>query len=128
VTQDLRARLRERLLAIDGKIESESQFADVMAFWVNGKEIAHFEGDDEINMRLTRRVVSSERHRLKVDARVDLKRRSADWIVIRFSEHEDLDFVAELAAMAAAAHMPPPGVSMRPPPTGPDLARRRRFH
>jgi Luciferase len=128
VNRDLRAELRDRLLAIEGVVESDSQFGEGMAFWVSGKEIAHFEGADEISLRLTRVVVSKERPRLKADPRVDLKRRSADWIVLRFSRREDIDFIGELAELAAAAHMPPLGAPMRPPPLGPELARRRRFH
>jgi Family of unknown function (DUF5519) len=48
-------RLREALCQVDGVIESESAFKDDLAFWVNGKEIAHFEGDHAIDIRLTRR-------------------------------------------------------------------------
>ena len=44
------------------------------------------------------------------------------------SRPKDLPLIVELAEMAAAAHRPPSGYAVKPPPTGADLARRRRFH
>jgi hypothetical protein len=46
--------LRDALCLIDGVVESDSAFKDDVAFWVNGTEIAHFEADHAIDIRLTR--------------------------------------------------------------------------
>lgn len=124
----LAARLRKPLLKIDGIIESAGIFRDDDAFWVNGKEIAYFAGEDAIDIRLTRKLIATERDRLKEDARVKRRAKSSDWIVVRFSSEEDVRFALRLAELAAAAHRPPTGVPSRPPPSGADLARRRRFH
>ena len=98
------------------------------AYWANGKEIAHFEADGVIEVRLTRAVISARRPALKADERVDLRRSGADWITVRFKTSKDAAFVVDLVAAAAAAHIPPAGTPAQPPPTGPDLARRQRFH
>ena len=120
--------LRNALATLDGVVESPSMFKDDLAYWVHGKEIAHFEGDDLIEIRLTREVIRSHRQELRSDPRVDLRYSGSDWIAVVFSLSDDRAFVVELVEEAAAAHRPPPGVTPKPPPTGPELERRRRFH
>lgn len=120
--------LRDALTELDGVVDSPSMFKDDLAYWVNGKEIAHFEAEDFIEIRLTRAVIRERRGELKVDPRVDLRHSGSDWILVRFSSPQDLPFVVDLVEQAAAAHRPPPGVTPNSPPTGPDLERRRRFH
>ncbi|MEY2459251.1 MAG: hypothetical protein QOG30_1081 [Acidimicrobiaceae bacterium] len=46
--------LERRLSRITGVVVSDSMFGDGDAYWVNGKEIAHFEGDGVIEVRLTK--------------------------------------------------------------------------
>ena len=121
-------RIRRGLLKIQGVIESPGIFAEDDAFWVNGREIAHFHGDDAVELRLTRQAISAQRKRLKEEPRVELRAASSDWISVRFSSARDVTLVLELAEIAANAHRPPPGVAAKPPPTGAALERRRRFH
>ena len=120
-------RLRDALAAIEGVVESESAFQDGLAYWVNGKEIAHFE-DRAIDIRLTRGEIRQRREHLKADPRVQLRRSGSDWLEVMITSPEDDELVIELVRAAAAAHRPPPGTLAAPPPTGADLARRRRFH
>lgn len=126
--QQLRRRMRKSLLGIDGVVESPGIFYEEDAFWVNGKQIAHFREDDVLELRLTRRAISAQRARLKDDPRVELRAGSSDWIRIHFISDADLGFVLELAEVAADAHRASPGVPSQPPPVGQDLERRRRFH
>ncbi|MEY2452600.1 MAG: hypothetical protein QOD92_2174 [Acidimicrobiaceae bacterium] len=123
-----RKALEGRLAEIAGVTISESMFGHGDAYWVNGKEVAHFEGPAAIEVRLTRSVISERRAMLKADERVDLRRSGADWITVRFATPEDAAFVSELVATAVDAHKPAAGTPAKPPPTGPDLERRRRFH
>jgi hypothetical protein len=73
-------------------------------------------------------VIRSRREALMGDQRVDLRYSGSEWVTVRLSLPEDQGFVLELVEEAAAAHRPPPGVTPDPPPTGPELERRRRFH
>jgi hypothetical protein len=124
----LATRARSCLLAIHGVVESGGTFSDGDAFWVNGREIAHFHGDADIELRLTRAVISEQRGRLKADPRVELRRGSSDWITIHPANVSDLALLRELAELAAAAHRADLGTMAAPPPVGAALERRRRFH
>jgi Luciferase len=122
------SRLTDALCRIPGVVEAESAFKDGPAFWVNGTEIAHFESEHAIDLRLTRAQIRDRRARLRADGRVRLRASSADWLTVEFSSLQDEEFVCELAEVAAAAHRPAPGTTPLPPPAGPALQRRKRFH
>jgi hypothetical protein len=121
-------RLRDALAAIEGVVESDSAFQDGLACWVNGTEIAHFEGVHAIDIRLTRGQIRARREQLRADPRVILRSGSSDWLTVEFRSAADEAFVIELASAAAAAHRPTDGAPARLPPTGSALARRKHFH
>ena len=120
--------LAAALCRIDGVVEAESAFTSGPAFWVNGKEIAHFDSDGAIDLRLTRAAIRTRRAALRADPRVTLRATASDWLTIEFCCPQDEEFVCGLAEVAAAAHRPTDGSAPLPPPVGADLARRRRFH
>ena len=121
--------LRQALALVDGVEESDSAFKDDVGYWVDGKEIAHFEGRDRaIDIRLTRSVIRDRRAQLKSDPRVRLRAASSDWLTVELTGPDMVAFVVELVEAAAAAHRAVPGTIAAPPPQGADLARRRRFH
>jgi Family of unknown function (DUF5519) len=124
----MRDRLSAALCRIDGVAESDSAFKDGPGFWVNGKEIAHFEGASAMDLRLTRAEIRARRAQLRADPRVTLRSSSSDWLTVEFVAATDEAFVLELAEIAAAAHRPAAGSAPLLPPTGGALARRRRFH
>jgi hypothetical protein len=121
-------KLRQALAAIDGIEESGSAFKDDIGYWVNGKEIAHFEGDRAIDIRLTRAVIRDRRTELKADARVRLRPSSSDWLTVELAGADATAFVIELVNAAVAVHRTVPGTTATPPPSEAELARRRRFH
>jgi hypothetical protein len=121
-------RIMRELCRIDGVIEGESAFKDGPALWVNGTEVAHFEGERAIDLRLTRAEIRARRPELRADPRVSLRSASSDWITVEFADPRDEDFVRELTEIAAAAHRPGDGGPGRLPPAGADLARRKHFH
>ena len=116
-----------------GRIDDVELGADVFggdddpAYWVDAHQMANLVGDSTIALRLTRKVISAHRARLKADERVEL-RGSSDWIGVTVAKAADVDLVVELGELAAATYRPTDGRPCRPPPTGPDLERRRRFH
>jgi Family of unknown function (DUF5519) len=126
--RSLVTRARTCLLAIDGVVESGSAFTEGDAFWVNGKQVAHFADGGVMQLRLTRAVISEQRSRLRADLRIELRHGASDWIKIHLTNARDLALLGELAGLAAAAHRAPPGTMPEPPPVGAALERRRRFH
>jgi hypothetical protein len=125
---DLMSSLGEAIARLDGVTESESMFKDAPAYWVNGKEIAHLDGGDVVDIRLTRALIRGRRAELRADRRVGLRSSSSDWISVRITDADDVTFAAGLAESAAAAHRAPPGTTPQPAPAGGALARRKRFH
>ncbi|MGO9341135.1 MAG: luciferase family protein [Acidimicrobiales bacterium] len=121
--------LLAQLAAIDGVEEGESAFKEGRGLWVNGKEIAHFDEDDVIDIRLTAALIRSRRAELREVPSVTLRRSaSADWLEVHVRGAEDEQLVVELVTEAAAAHAAPPGTNAEHPATGVRLARMRRFH
>ena len=117
-----------KLASVEGFALGLSIFGegDEPAYYVHGRQVANLV-DDDLELRLTRKVISAHRARLREDDRVIL-RGSSDWIGVRVTSSNDLAFIVELAELTAAAYRPVPGTPLKPPPTGADLARRRRFH
>jgi hypothetical protein len=123
-----RARLEAGLRSIDGLVESPSMFDTDDAFWCNGKEVVHFDGPDVVDIRLTKAVIREHRPQLRSDPRVELRKGASDWARVRVASAGDVAFAVELAELCAAAHRAASGAMPKPPPTGADLERRRRFH
>lgn len=115
---------------VEGADVSPSMFSFRPALWVNGKEVCHRDADGRYDVRLTRAVIRSERRQLVDDPRVHLRRSGSDWVEVEAdpSSPADQQLLFELVRRAVEAHQPPPGTPSRPPPSGPELERRRRFH
>lgn len=116
----------ERLSRLDGVVISEGAFAPGPAIWVGQREIAHFDGDQTLDVRLTKNVIRTRRSALRVDDRVGLRPGTSDWLEIRIDTPQAFEFAISLVKDAVAANVgtAPPGS----PPTGAELQRRRRFH
>jgi hypothetical protein len=111
--------------SLDGVEVGDGAFGPGVALWVGRREIAHFDGPNVLDLRLTREVIRVERESLKRDPRVTLRRSASDWLELDVTDR-DVDAATALIARAVEANRAsaPPGL----PPTGADLERRRRFH
>jgi hypothetical protein len=100
--------LLAQLAAIEGVVEAESAFKAGPGLWVNGKEIAHFEDEEVIDIRLTAPLIRARRADLREHPSVTLRRSSsADWVEVRVRRTEDEQLVVELVKDAALAHAAP---------------------
>ena len=104
----------------------EGAFGPGPALWVGRREIAHFDDERTLDVRLTKAVIRARREQLKSDERVALRRGSSDWVEISIGSDDDAEWARGIMADAVVANLPtaPPGL----PPTGEELERRRRFH
>jgi hypothetical protein len=110
----------------DGVALGEGAFAPGPALWVGTREVAHFDDEHTLDVRLTKPEIQRRRQELETDARVSLRRNPSDWLEITIESDEDLVWATGmiLAAVASNRSTARPGL----PPTAADLERRRRFH
>lgn len=97
----LREQLRARLLELEALEERPSRFGGKPAFWAAGREVAHFEPGDALDLRLTRAGIRARRAALAADPRATL--RGGDWLELSFGSLEDLEWILELTHAALAA-------------------------
>jgi hypothetical protein len=112
---------------IPGAQLGDGVFTEGQAIWCGTREVAHFhDGTGELEVRLTKAVVRERRPELRADPRVTLRKSASDWIAFTMAKKADEADALELVRLAvdANAASAPAG----PPPSGADLARRRRFH
>jgi hypothetical protein len=122
----VREALLQRIRSLSTVVVSEGAFAPGEAVWVGKREIAHFDAEGTFDIRYTRERIRLRQKELRADPRVVLRSGTSDWIEVTLRAHGDVDFALALLEDAIVANRPsaPP----RPPPTGPELDRRRRFH
>ena len=94
--------IRDLILRSGQVAEMPSRFKDDDAYWLDGREIAHFEGDQVLDLRLTRSVISARRDALKSDPRVEL-RSGSDWVTVTVGR-ADAAFLNELVQWAIDAN------------------------
>ena len=112
---------------IPGAQLGDGVFTEGEAVWCGTREVAHVhDATGELEVRLTKAVVRERRAELKADARVTLRKNASDWIAFDIATNADEKDALELVRLAVAANAP--SAPAGPPPTGADLARRRRFH
>ena len=74
------------------------------AYCVRGREIAHFQDDNEMDIRLTRLYQRQLVKTLSGDFLVRLRPKPSEWVWVRFSTRRDMDFVIELVKQAVKAN------------------------
>ena len=111
---------------LNGAVIAEGAFSPGPALWVGKREVAHLDGDQTLDVRLTKNVIASRRPALRADDRVVLRSGSSDWLEARIETPLDVEFAVSLVkdAIAVNRETAPPGS----PPTGAELQRRRRLH
>jgi len=71
------------------------------SLWYRGKAFAHFHGDNELDIRLTKRVIVREGLRHPSDSKIHPNRSNAShWIELRFHTPADVDRVVAYVKLA----------------------------
>jgi hypothetical protein len=100
--------LHAALRAIEGVEERPSRFIDGPALWVGGMEIAHFDDDVVMDIRLTRALIRARRSELRANPAVTLRASSsADWLEVTVTDADAEMLCIELVGAAARAHADP---------------------
>lgn len=102
VNPNLRKTLVQTLLSqIPTLEERPSKVAGGSALFFKGKEIAHFHNDNEIDVRLTKKVIKRERLSHPTDSQVHHHRSpNSEWIEIRFRDARAVEEAVRLVKMA----------------------------
>jgi hypothetical protein len=109
----------------EGTAVGEGAFAAGPALWVGRREIAHFDDELMLDVRLTQATIRLRRDKFQSDERVSLCRGRSDWLTITVGP-EDAEWARRVVLEAVAANLPTAPAGL--PPTGAELEPRRRFH
>lgn len=100
----IRATLEARLTEVPGLDQRRSRYGHGGAYFVGEREVAHFHGENRMDVRLTREVIREHKARGPMDPRVRTRGSSADWVEVRVSETSDLAYALSLVEEAARAN------------------------
>lgn len=97
----IKSQLIKELEKIKGLEDRPSKVAGGSAIFYNGKEIAHFHNDHEIDIRLTKKVIRQLGLTHPVTSKIHKHRSpSSEWIEIQFHKPEDVKEVVHLFKLA----------------------------
>jgi Family of unknown function (DUF5519) len=85
-------------------MKKKSRWANRIAYLVQGREVAHFHSDRELDIRLTRTGQRELMGELKADRRVKFRRHPSEWITVTGSTLQDADFAVRLVDFALKAN------------------------
>ncbi len=105
--------LDDSISSLPGVERKESRWGLETAYFVEGKEFAHFHAENEIDVRLTKTLQKKLRRRLSTDPRVKFRPRPSEWVVIILSARKDADFAFELIQLAREANVARTGILPR---------------
>ena len=100
---NLKTKLLDELRKIDGVEDSPSPVAGGTALLFHGKEFAHFHNENELDLRLTKKVIKALGMSHPPDSRIHPKRSAnSPWIEVRFNNSDDIEKVSKLVRLAVS--------------------------
>jgi hypothetical protein len=96
--------LCNRIRVLEAVSEARSQFGHDVAFWVGRTEVAHIEGGDVFEVRLTKAVIREMREVLGAHEAVELRRGPSDWLEVVVRTRAEADFALSLLVRAIEAN------------------------
>ncbi len=102
---DWRQTFLDRCSKLDGVLIAEGNFGPGPGLWVGKREVAHFDDEETLDIRLTKPQIRARRSELESDDRVGLRRGSSDWLEVQVREESDVDFALSLVDDAITANL-----------------------
>jgi hypothetical protein len=100
----VREALETRLQRLPFLTRRKSRFGDSHSYFLADREIAHFHGDERMDVRLTRERIRELRSDGALDPRIKTRGPSADWATVRVVEERDISLAVELVEDAIRAN------------------------
>jgi hypothetical protein len=100
----VRNELERQLMAIPGLVRHVSRRGPGDAYFVGDREIAHFHGDERMDVRLTKEVIRLRKSEHSLDERVRTRGPSAEWATVRLAESRDIPLAVSLVEEAVRAN------------------------
>ncbi len=105
-TTMLKQELLKALASIEGLTAEPSAVSGGIALFFRGCEFAHFHNDNELDLRLTKKVIQAQGIAHPTDSTHDPDRSpSSPWIEVRFTKESEVERTAELIKLAIAQLM-----------------------
>jgi Family of unknown function (DUF5519) len=107
--------IERRLAEIAGVVRRADRRGHGYAYYAGDQEIAHFHGDERLDVRLTRDGIRQRRSDGGFDARVRTRGPSAEWVAVRVMGEQDFPLVISLVQEAVRNHLGPerPGAARK---------------
>jgi hypothetical protein len=99
----VREELERKLLEIPGVARGPSRVGHGAAYFSGDREIAHFHGDERMDIRLTRELIRVRKQEGGFDERVRTRGPSADWVELFVRRVQDIPLALELVEDAVRA-------------------------
>jgi Family of unknown function (DUF5519) len=96
--------LEARLLSLPGIRRKASRWGGGLAFYVGTREILHYHGSREVDIRVTREVARQYRKLRSPDLRLRFRHSGSDWVATRLEEPGDIAFAIQLFEEALRAN------------------------
>ena len=92
------------LLRLPGIVKRLSRWGNGTAFYVGTREVVHFHGPKEVDIRLTRERTREYRSARPHDSRLRFRHSGSDWVAVRVEKSGDVAFALELCEEALRAN------------------------
>jgi hypothetical protein len=100
----VRTDLEQKLLEIPGVTRRPSRWGSSHAYFTGDREIAHFHGDQRMDVRLTSVRIRELKAEGALDERVTTRGPSAEWVAVRVVGARDVAFAVSLVQEAVQAN------------------------
>jgi hypothetical protein len=100
----VRVELEQKLRDLPGVLQRPSRYGHGSSYFVGNREIAHFHGDERMDIRLTKEVIRESKAAGTLDPRVRTRGPSAEWVEVHVAEIRDIPLALALVEEAIRAN------------------------
>jgi hypothetical protein len=94
---DVNRTLEKKILSLPSVERRKSRFNHETAYFIRGREFAHFHSSNEIDIRLTKKRQQRLREQSSCDPRLKFRPHPSDWVSVICRLRKDVHFAFDLA-------------------------------